>query len=266
MLSKIAALQLTTLPMNDAKFDYYAQICKRKDISVIVLGEYVLNSFFKELESMSKTMIKEQSLHKIKMLQNACKKYDLTVIAPIVRVVNGKFEKSILKASAKSMRYYPQYFLINFPHWNEEKFFHQEDAPYNLPTFVNNGVKYALVMGYELHFDYIWEQIDRKKVDVVLMPSVSTFESQQRWDELLKCRALTHNVYILRVNRIGKYKQENGDWHFYGNSSLVNPHGEIEQNLNDEEAMMMVEIDKSLVTEARNIWGWRKALVKKGLI
>ncbi|PID47182.1 MAG: carbon-nitrogen hydrolase family protein [Proteobacteria bacterium] len=265
-MGKIAALQLPTLPMNEAKLDYYARICDKKDIRLVVLGEYVLNSFFKELEKMSKNMIKEQSTHKIKMLQNICKKYNLTIIAPIIRVINGKFEKSILKASAKSMRYYPQYFFINFKHWNEEKFFHQEDVPYNLPTLTHEGLKYALIMGYELHFDYIWEQIDKKRVDGVLIPSVSTFSSKQRWDEMLRCRAFTHNVYILRVNRIGMYKESRTDWYFYGNTALIDPHGEIENNLHDEEAMLVADLDKNKVNEARNLWGWRKALSKKGLL
>ncbi len=265
-MSKIAALQLSTLPMNESKFDYYARICDKKDIRLLVLGEYVLNSFFKELENMPKNMIKEQSVHKVNMLQNICKKYDLTIIAPLVRVVNGRIEKSILKASPKSLRYYPQYFFINYKHWNEEKFFHQEDAEYALPTFTQDGLKYAVIMGFELHFDYIWEQIDKKKIDAVLMPSVSTFESKERWNEMLKCRALTHNVYILRVNRIGTYKGDLGEWRFYGHSSLINPHGEIEESLNDEEAMLAVELEKSKIQEARNLWGWRKILAKKGLL
>lgn len=265
-MSLVSALQLPTLPMNEAKLDYYARICDKKGIRLVVLGEYVLNSFFKELEKMPKSMVKEQSLHKIKMLQSICQKYNLTIIAPIVRVINGKITKSILKASPKSMRYFPQYFYINYEHWNEEKFFYQEDIEYSLPTFTHDGVKYASIMGFELHFDYIWGEIDKKKVDVVLISSVSTFDSKDRWDELLRCRAFTHNVYVLRVNRIGTYKQDDGDWYFYGHTSLVNPHGELEECLNDEEAMMVVDVDKSIVNEAKNMWGWRKALIKKGLI
>ncbi len=264
--SKLAALQLPTLPMNEAKFDYYARICHKKGIKLVVLGEYVLNSFFKELQSMPKSLIKEQSNHKIKMLQDICKRYDLTVIAPIVRVQNGKLTKSILKASSKSMRYYPQYFFINFDHWNEEKFFYQDAKPYSLPNFSFEGIKYAFIMGYELHFDYIWEQIDKKKIDAVLVPSVSTFDSKKRWDDLLKMRALTHNVYILRVNRIGMYKESASDWHFYGHSAFFDPNGELEDSLNDEEAMMVVDVDKGVLQEARHVWGWRKALVKKGLL
>ncbi len=265
-MSYISALQLSTLPMNEAKLDYYARICDKKDIRVVVLGEYVLNSFFKELETMPKNMIKAQSVHKINIVKSICKKYNLTIVAPLVRVVGGKIVKSILKASPNSLRYFKQNFFINYPHWNEEKFYFSQDEKYSLATFSQDGIKYAIVMGFELHFDYVWQQIDKKKIDVVLLPSVSTFESKDRWDELLRMRSFTHNVYILRVNRIGSFKQDDGDWHFYGHSSLTNPHGELEECLNDEEAMLVVEVDKKKIKEARKVWGWQKTLHNKGLL
>lgn len=265
-MSFISALQLPTLPMNEAKLDYYIRICDKKDIRLVVLGEYVLNSFFKELENMPKNMIKAQSKHKIKMLKSLAKKYNLTIIAPIVRVMDGKITKSILKASPKSMRYYPQYFYINFKHWNEEKFFYHKEDSYDLPTFTHEGVKYGLMMGFELYFDYMWQWVDKKRVDVVLLPSVSTFESKNRWDELLRSRALTHNVYILRVNRIGSFRKDEESWNFYGHSALIDPHGDMEECLNDEEAMLVVDIKKSKVKEARKLWGWTRALNKKGLL
>ncbi len=265
-MSVISALQLSTLPMNEAKLDYYARICDKKNIRLVVLGEYVLNNFFKELEVMPKNMIKEQSNHKIKMLQNISKKYNLTIIAPIVRFYEGKIYKCILKATPKSMRYYNQYFYIDFKHWNEEKFFTQEKNEYILPTFTHERIKYGMIFGFELHFDYIFNQIDSKKIDVLLVPSVSTFDSKDRWDELLKMRAFTHNIYILRVNRIGHYKHKLGNWNFYGHSALFNPHGEMEEYLNEEEAMLVVSIDKANIHEAKNMWGWRKSLVRKGLI
>jgi len=76
---KVAALQLSTLPMSKAKLDYYLMICKKRDISLVLLGEYNLNSFFKELENMSKMMIKEQSKHKIMILKELSKEYDITI-------------------------------------------------------------------------------------------------------------------------------------------------------------------------------------------
>ena len=65
MRTSIASLQLQTLPMSEAKLDYYVRICSKNGINLIVLGEYVLNSFFKELEKIPASMVKEQSEHKL---------------------------------------------------------------------------------------------------------------------------------------------------------------------------------------------------------
>ena len=265
-MSLIAALQLPTLPMSESNLDYYFRICAKKEISLVVLGEYVLNSFFKELESMPVSMIKEQSNHKINILKELCKKYELSVIAPLILVKKEGLLKVTAKFTPKSTHYYPQHFLINFKHWDEEKFFINEESDFSLPTFNHEGLKCAVVNGYELHFDPVWMEIDKKKVDVVLMPSVSAFDSLPRWNELLKSRAFTHNVYILRVNRVGNFKEGEHGWHFYGNSSVTNADGEMELSLGDKEEMLIANIDKSSIAEARRAWGWRGQLIKKGLL
>ena len=265
-MSLIVALQLPTLPMSEAKLDYYFRICAKKGATLVVLGDYVLNSFFKELETMPTGMIKEQTNHKIESLKRLCHHYGLSVIAPLVLVKKEGLVKVTAKFTPKSTHFYPQQLLINFKHWNEEKFYLNEESAYELPVFVHEGLRCAIVNGFELHFDPVWTEIDRKKVDVVLMPSVSAFDSSVRWNELLRSRAFTHNVYILRVNRIGSYKEGEHGWHFYGNSSLTNANGDTELVLGDKEEMLVASIDKTQIQEARRAWGWRGQLVKKGFL
>jgi predicted amidohydrolase len=103
--------------------------------------------------------------------------------------------------------YYDQQFLINYKHWNEEKFFDNEIGEFTLPSFSIDGVKFGVINGFELHFDVAFAQVMKKGVDVILSPSASTFDSSARWIELLKMRAFTNSVYILRSNRVGIYKE-----------------------------------------------------------
>ncbi|MDC7792400.1 carbon-nitrogen hydrolase family protein, partial [Campylobacter coli] len=78
-------------------------------------------------------------------------------------------------------------------------------------TFNHDKLKCALLFGFEVHFDIFWQQIMAKKIDLVIVPSACTFESKQRWEELLKTRAFLNSTNILRVNRIGTTKDE---WSF----------------------------------------------------
>ncbi len=263
---KLAALQLSTLPMSEAKLDYYFRICDAKGVELILLSEYALNSFFKELESMPILMIKEQTKHKITVLKNLCKKYNLTVVAPIVLIKKDKLFKSVAKFSPKSVYYYNQQFLINFKHWNEEKFFDNVPSLYTTPVFTIGKIRFGIVNGFEAHFDAVWMDAMKKNIDVVLMPSSSTFDSSQRWQELLKTRAFLNSMYILRANRVGSYSDKNSSWKFYGHSKLVNPYGEIELSLGHKEEILLCEVEKNQVQEAKKLWGWKKDLTKRDMI
>jgi len=83
---KVAILQLPSIGMSSAKIDYYLRIAQKKGVKVLLLGEYLLNPFFKELESLSVSMIKEQSEHQIEALKELSKLYNVTIIAPLIIV------------------------------------------------------------------------------------------------------------------------------------------------------------------------------------
>ena len=83
-MSRIAALQLPTLSMSEARIDYYLRVLKDKNASLALLGEYVLNSFFTELKEMPRAMINEQISHKKALMSELARKYEITIIAPII--------------------------------------------------------------------------------------------------------------------------------------------------------------------------------------
>ena len=264
---KIAAIQLATLPMSKAKLDYYFRICKKKEAELVVLAEYVLNSFFKELEKMPVSMIKEQTDHKITVLKELCKEYGLVVVAPIVLVKKDKIIKANAKITSKSAHFFEQQFLINYKHWNEERFFDNEfDTSASVATFTLNGLKFGILSGFELHFDHLWIEMLKRKVDAVLIPSASTFNSSKRWNELLKSRAFLNGMYVLRVNRIGEYKDKKSIWKFYGETSIINPYGDIENILGSKEELLIANIDKNESKEAKKAWGFRAQLAKRGWV
>ena len=261
---RAAILQIPSVGMSTAKFDYYLRIAKSKGCKVVVLGEYLLNRFFKELENTPIAMIKEQSDHHIKTLKTLAKEYDVTIIAPLVIVKKKQAYKTIVKFSPTSSVYYYQQILINYKHWNEEKFFANEVSELKAPMiFTIDGFKFAVMAGYELHFDAFWQEVMAKNVDAVLLPTVSTFESHERWRELIKMRAFTNNCYIIRANRIGEYVEGEFSWNFYGDSLVVSPEGEIENHLGNQEELLMIDLDKKAVKTARKSWGFKEALQKR---
>ncbi len=264
---RVAALQLATLPLSNQKLGGYIQKCYKEKIDLVVLGEYVLNSFFKELENIPRMLIKEQSKHKIETLEAYAKEYDMTIIAPIITIEDGKIYKKIGKFSPDETIYRQQAFLINYPHWDEESFYDNDlHTDINPIIFKMHHLTFGIINGFEVHFDIFWQKMMKKKVDVVLVPTVSTFGSNYRWNEILKARAFLNNCYILRVNRIGTYHDEQSLWKFYGETYLINPDGHIESSLGSKEEMLIAKIDKKEIKEARHSWGFRKQIESRGLL
>ncbi len=261
----VGLLQLPTLGMNTTRLEFYLRKAKDRGCKVLLFGEYVLNQFFKELVAMPKEMIREQTNKHIEILKNLSKEYDITLVAPIVEVKRDKFYKKIIKVSPKSTSYYTQQILINYPHWDEEGFFSNPIKELDDPmVFSVDGFKIAVMGGFELHFDRMWESIMRKRVDVVLLPTASTFDSKQRWRQLVSMRAFLNNCYILRANRVGEYEEDDVRWHFYGDSFFVTPDGDLEMILEDRESMLIETISKEELAQSRRGWGFKAQLQKRG--
>jgi len=257
----VAALQLPTLGMNATRLEFYLKKAHERGADVMLLGEYVLNHFFKEFATMAPNMVKAQTTKHLELLKNLAIKYDIIFVAPIIITKKDGYHKTIVKITPKNTRYYEQQILLPYMHWNEKKFFANKVAPLkDAMTFTIKGFKVMIMAGFELHFDPFWEQVTRKKVDLVLLPTASTFGSHNRWREIIKTKAFLHGCYVLRANRLGEYSDDEVKWKFYGDTMLVSPEGEVEMMLEDKESMLVEVIDKAEVTEHRKAWGFEREL------
>jgi nitrilase len=246
----VAVIQTSSLPYDKAKVNYYLSILKTKNVKIVLFGEYVLNLFFTELQKAPLPFIKEQSARQIELFKKLAKIYGMTLIAPIVVVQKDKIYKSIAKFSPKSTKFYYQQVLMPYSHWNEKNFFKTKLSKPII--FRQEGFVVGVLFGFETHFDEFWQYFRNKKVDLVLVPSVGTFGSAQRWRKLLCTQAFLNNCYILRANRVGK----SGDWVFYGDSFLVNPNGDMVEVLGNKEELLVATLEKKEVKEAKKEWGF----------
>nr|WP_314120114.1 carbon-nitrogen hydrolase family protein [uncultured Campylobacter sp.] len=385
----VCVLQLPTLSMSENRIDYYMKVAKDNGARIVLLGEYELNSFFSELKKMPRSIACEQSEHKQELMARLAAKYDLHIVAPIIRAASGAilrqagifggatqkslgggensvslkgeqgckgelnsksdlnsndgsnskdalnskgeqsskgglnsegalnscgakslsfktanlksaseasnalnskesqkdaseeeifctsenepiWVKSCAKFSPSEVKFYDQNILMDYPHWNEESFFANRKSrkigKISPMIFSEGGVKFGVCFGYEAHFDVFWRYFMQKNVGCVLVPCASTFESGGRWRELLKMRAFTNSLYVIRANRIGEAKFGESEFKFYGESFVVIPSGEIANELKNEEGVLMCEVDADEIAAARGLWKFRKNLVSRGLL
>jgi len=245
---KIAVIQTSNLPYEKAKVNYFLSILRSKKVQLVVIGEYVLNLFFKDLEKTPINFIAKQSEHQLKLFKRLANRYNMTIIAPLLTVEKESVYKTFYKFSPKSTKVYYQQILMPYEHWNEKKFFSvKESKPL---IFKIENIKVALLPGFESHFDEFWSYFRKNRVELVVIPSVGTFNSAKRWENMLKSFAFVNNCYVLRANRVGKWE----DWKFYGDSFLISPEGHIIDRLTNKEELLVVEVDKKVIKEAKDEW------------
>ncbi len=257
----IAALQLPTLGMQATKLDFYLRNAHTRGVKLVLLGEYVLNHFFKELPNIPIKMVKKQSDKHIELLKKFAIQYQMVFIAPLIIIKKDQYIKTIVKITAKSIAYYEQQILMPYKHWDEKRMFANKIKKLQSPlSFKVMGFRIMVMGGFELHFDFFWEEVTRKKIDLVLLPTASTFGSHNRWREIIKTKAFLHGCYILRANRLGELYEEGVKWKFYGDSMLVEPSGEIYMMLEDKESMLIETISKSVIKEHKQSWKFEEEL------
>jgi nitrilase len=223
-----------------------------------VLGEYVLSPFFKELESTHIKEIREIYDAQRDNLRKLAKIYNIHIIAPLVTVQKNKVYKSIFLFTPIRFSYYDQQIFMDYSHWNEARFFAVPRASFTPFFFTLNGFKIGVIAGFELHFDALWQSMIDRRVDVAITVTANTFESFARWQTLVKSRSFTAGSYLLRANRVGECNAGDQSWLFYGNSLICSPMGEIENALDDREGIILAEIDKAAIKEARDSFRFNK--------
>ncbi|WP_026943036.1 carbon-nitrogen hydrolase family protein [Helicobacter rodentium] len=259
---KIAALQLSNTK-SQTEIESYLKAAVQTKVKIILFGEYLLNPFFKNLESKkSKTAQWLEQINKEnENLLQLSAKYGIIIVTPILEVVAHKIYKTILIINKGKALHYRAQKLMPYEHWNEAKFF-SNTMPKNLktpPIFSVGGFKFSVLFGYELHFDEFWLKFKNENVDCVLLPSASTFDSSLRWRSIIKMRAFLNSCYILRANRIGQYEDAPTKtlWNFYGDSLFVCPNGEVIDCLGDREELLIAEMDKKYLKDIKECWRFR---------
>lgn len=254
---KILISQFEAIKPNSKTFNkYLSSACKKKDIDMIIIGEYVLNRFFKELKPNYSKLHKE-FLSLESYLQSIAAKYKTTIVAPIIECSNDKIFKSIAIINDKKTNLYQSQKLMQMNHWNECDFFNNDLKLREPMVFKINGFNIGVLFGFEAHFDELWIKLKKKDVDIVIVPTASTFNSNARWARLLQTRSFLNNCFVVRVNRVGEYIEDNIIWKFYGDSFIALPDGDLGDTLGDKEGIMVSEIKKAILDEAKEDWGFR---------
>lgn len=254
----ILLAQFENIKPNDKSFNKYLRnVVKKQKVDIVAIGEGVCNLFFKEYKNNQKDLLKSNFIEQEKYFSTLSNKYKITFIVPLIECRGDKLYKVILIVGINIKKIYEVQQLIGMDHWNERRFYSNKQT-FKVPFIFNqNGFNVSVLTGWEAHFDDFWVKIRKNNVDIVIIPTQSTFNSNDRWARLMQTRSFLNSCFVVRVNRVGSYIENAIEWKFYGNSFVALPDGNIGDILDSREGVLVSGIDKEFLHSELKKWHFR---------
>lgn len=127
---------------------------------------------------------------------------------------------------------------------NEEKYLSAGDTP---GLYILDGQTVASAICYDIRFPEWLRLLALRGSKVLFVSAQWPHPRLDHWRQLLIARAIENQMYVVACNRVG----EGGGNMFCGHSLVVNPWGEVVAEGMQQEEIVRVELDLSLVDEVR---------------
>lgn len=249
--NQVSILQIKSFNAARIK-SYFNSISKN---SVVLFAEYILDPFFSSIKNIPAKDF--DNTEKLALLKEYSKEYNHLLVVPFIELKDNAYFKNLALIYDDLIFFYPQNTLISYSHWDERSFFANTEAS-RVPFYFNiDHIRFGIIFGFEAHFNEYWLGLKQNEVDVVLIPTASTFNSKDRWRNLLKIHAFTNSCYILRANKLGvEFSSDGVEWDFYGDSSAFLGDRLID-SLEDREGILCIDIEMQKVKKLAKEWGFR---------
>ena len=182
-----------------------------------------------------------------KILSDTAKELNIHIVAGILEKKEEWWYNSLLVFDNLG-EILTNYCKINlFPLSYEEEIFIPGKK---IALFTMNGVRFGLMICFDIRFPELSRQYYKEKCDVMLVSSAFPFPRLDHWRTLLKSRAIENQMYVIAANRSGK----DSGVTFLGNSCVIDPWGTVKATANEtEETVIIHEITSENVNLVRNV-------------
>ncbi|MDO6426312.1 carbon-nitrogen hydrolase family protein [Thalassotalea sp. 1_MG-2023] len=190
-------------------------------------------------------------------LATLAKKYGVCLIAgsvPLYQAKEDKFTNSccVFNAAGDEVAQYDKLHLFDVEVQDSEK--HYLESKYTLAgnkvvTVDIAGITVGLTICYDLRFPELFRQLRNKGAQVITVPSAFTkVTGEAHWLALLRARAIENQVYIVAA---GQYGTHSNGRETYGHSIIIDPWGEIIEQLPEGIGHITAQIDTAKITQVR---------------
>lgn len=128
----------------------------------------------------------------------------------------------------------------------------------------NQKIKIGIGICYEIGFGEIARKLALKGAEIIIYPSAFGSARGYAWDLASRARALENGCFVIACNSCGgNISRISGDLlEFYGNSKIINPKGDIINQLDSNAAILTASLDISQVKIQRETIPYLKDIKK----
>ncbi|MBI5345124.1 MAG: acyltransferase [Deltaproteobacteria bacterium] len=185
-------------------------------------------------------------------LREAAAKAGSVIIAPIFeKEADSYFNTAfVIGPDGGVIGKYRKMHVPSIPLWEEKAYFKQGDKGF--PVFKTPFAAIGVQLCWDVFFPEGFSALALKGAEAVFAPTASAFyHSHKKWQRAISAAAHANGLFIFRVNRVGKEEKQE----FYGESFCAGPDGEfVGEPSGSSEGVVLVDMDLSNVTRARNEW------------
>lgn len=156
---------------------------------------------------------------------------------------------AVIEADGRVLGTYRKTHVPQLPLWEERFYFQSGNTGF--PVFDTSCGRIGIQMSWDVFFPEGTRILALKGAELVLAPTSAAFASQARWEKMICANAIANNIFIFRVNRVGKEEKQT----FYGKTFCVDPHGEfVAEPAGSGDAVVFAAVNFDEVRECRETW------------
>jgi predicted amidohydrolase len=227
----------------------FTNFARREKVELIVFPELCVSPFFPQYAGQDVgryAVALEDEL--IVRFQSECRRSKL-VASPNVYLREGDrlFDASLLIGSDGSIQGVSKMVHIaELPGFYEQSYYTASDTGFRLYDTALGNI--GIVICFDRHFPESIRTCVIRGASLILVPTANTMtEPRDVFECELRAAAFQNGIYIAMCNRVGA----EGKAAFCGESTVVDPHGDVVAKGTATEALITADIDLSQVSAAR---------------
>ncbi len=252
---KVAGVQSACGPdrgHNVARATELASLAADNGAAVVCFQQLFSTEFFpREKSEAFFALAEEEDGPTLEAMRRLADERNLTLVCPIFEKSGGNHFNTafVLGPDGGIVGKYRKIHVPDIPLWEEKYYFLPGDLGF--PVFRSSGLAFGVQLCWDNFFPEGARKLALEGAQIIFCPNAAAFASTRRWEAVLTASAIVNNIYMFRVNRVGREQRQD----FYGRSFCVDPEGEMLMAPSGMgNSVVMADISTDLIEDVRREW------------